>query len=474
MFPIQKARLSPLFSLFAAVALSSAVCALAGCGGTDSGSEDAPSGEVSGEDGGAVSADAGSDGGLSGDAGPQGEILERRTEEPAGINCALGGVRVESGMDTDGDGVLSEGEVTSTFFECRLTDAEFCARYGAVCGALSVLESSGKIRSVESCGVCEAPQSCSAETNTCGCTPKTCLGEGLSCGELYDGCGNFIRCGEDCASGAESVRLRLVTGNITSGGKQSYDDGPGIRIFQGLKPQIAFVQEFRFGSSSPTDIRRMVETAFGGSFFHVVQPMDQDIRIPNGIVSYYPIKEWGILDDATMRDRDHVWARIDIPGRADLWAVSVHIPTNGVSRQESISGLVEQLDALGIPEGDFVAIGGDFNTSSRTDDNGLRFLDDTGLVVLDTDADCPIDQAGNDNTNAERKKDFDAIYTSQNLKDLRTKVVIGEAQNLTARGLVFDSRVFTPLSAVPPVQKEDSGAEGMQHMAVVKDFAMSR
>src|SRR5690606_9933677 len=37
-------------------------------------------------------------------------------------------------------------------------------------------------------------------------------------------------------------------------------------------------------------------------------------------------------------------------------------------------------------------------------------------------------------------------------------------------GLVFDSRVFTPLSAVAPVQSGDSGVSGMQHMGVLKDF----
>src|ERR1039457_6849019 len=45
--------------------------------------------------------------------------------------------------------------------------------------------------------------------------------------------------------------------------------------------------------------------------------------------------------------------------------------------------------------------------------------------------------------------------------------------NTFPNGLVFDSRVYTPLSDVPPVQFSDSGSlNGMQHMAVVKDFAV--
>jgi hypothetical protein len=37
-------------------------------------------------------------------------------------------------------------------------------------------------------------------------------------------------------------------------------------------------------------------------------------------------------------------------------------------------------------------------------------------------------------------------------------------------GLVFDSRVFTPLASVPPIAPGDSGAPSMQHMPIVKDF----
>ena len=51
---------------------------------------------------------------------------------------------------------------------------------------------------------------------------------------------------------------------------------------------------------------------------------------------------------------------------------------------------------------------------------------------------------------------------------LRTPVLIGTSR--FENGLVFDSRVFTPLSAVAPVQRGDSEAQNMQHMAVVRDF----
>jgi hypothetical protein len=38
--------------------------------------------------------------------------------EPAGVNCAYGGTKVQAGLDTSGDGALQAGEVTSTFYLC--------------------------------------------------------------------------------------------------------------------------------------------------------------------------------------------------------------------------------------------------------------------------------------------------------------------------------------------------------------------
>jgi hypothetical protein len=44
------------------------------------------------------------------------------------------------------------------------------------------------------------------------------------------------------------------------------------------------------------------------------------------------------------------------------------------------------------------------------------------------------------------------------------------AANRFPFGLVFDSRVYDPVSDVLPVLETDSAAVGMQHMAVVRDF----
>ncbi len=45
--------------------------------------------------------------------------LVRLDEEPAGTNCARGGVRVQSGLDTDGSGALEDPEVRYTQYVCN-------------------------------------------------------------------------------------------------------------------------------------------------------------------------------------------------------------------------------------------------------------------------------------------------------------------------------------------------------------------
>lgn len=45
--------------------------------------------------------------------------LVATTPEPPGANCAAGGVAIKSGLDTNGNGVLDEAEVTSTSYACN-------------------------------------------------------------------------------------------------------------------------------------------------------------------------------------------------------------------------------------------------------------------------------------------------------------------------------------------------------------------
>ncbi len=64
--------------------------------------------------------------GPAGPAGPAGadgrNSLVTMTPEPAGSNCASGGLRIESGLDTNGNGNLDTGEITQTGYICNGSD----------------------------------------------------------------------------------------------------------------------------------------------------------------------------------------------------------------------------------------------------------------------------------------------------------------------------------------------------------------
>ena len=74
------------------------------------------------------------------------------------------------------------------------------------------------------------------------------------------------------------------------------------------------------------------------------------------------------------------------------------------------------------------------------------------------------------NWSINRNHPHDWLLASPALHARATPVVIA-ASSFNA-GLVFDSRVYTPLTDVPPVVMGDSAAVGMQHMPVVRDFLL--
>jgi len=48
--------------------------------------------------------------------------LIKTTNEPAGDNCENGGIRIDSGIDSDGDGILDDIEIATTAYVCNGTD----------------------------------------------------------------------------------------------------------------------------------------------------------------------------------------------------------------------------------------------------------------------------------------------------------------------------------------------------------------
>ncbi|QRK08687.1 pre-peptidase C-terminal domain-containing protein [Archangium violaceum] len=266
------------------------------------------------------------------------------------------------------------------------------------------------------------------------------------------------------SSGASltEVRVRLMAANITSGNSQSYDPGHGTRIFQGTKPDVVMIQEFNYGNNSATAIRGFVDEAFGTGFYYY---RESGAQIPNGVISRWPIIASGEWTDPYVSNRDFAWARIDIPGPKDLWVVSVHLLTSGSSvRNSEANSLVNYVKA-NIPAGDYLAIGGDFNTDSRSESCLSTFSQ-----VVTTSGPHPADRNNNTNTNAGRSKPYDHVLVDADLRAYQTATVIGSSS--FSAGLVVDTRVYSPLSEISPALSGDSGASNMQHMAVIKDFLL--
>ncbi len=351
-----------------------------------------------------------------------------------------------------------------------------------------------------------------------GCTPTvTCLSLGARCDDIVDDCGNTVNCGscylpyvcgglgtpnkcenpcnpnpctagnkticnstfggyvcscepgyEDNGSGScvkqKAAIMRLMSANITSGDQQTYQ-APGIRIFKGLKPDIVMIQEFNYRPDLDPEfafenITDFVKNTFGPEFsFHRGSG-----SIPNGIISRYPIKDSGQWIQESYQNRQYEWARIDIPGDKDLWAISVHLLTTKDKREIEAEELAEYIKK-NVPKDVYIAIGGDFNTSSRNE-----YVYDYLRDVVVIKGEYPDDQAGNEDTNRNRDKTYDGIYVDKDLHAKETAAIVGDTSHES--GLVFDSRKFKPLSAVSPVQYGDSNAENMQHMAVIRDFKL--
>jgi endonuclease/exonuclease/phosphatase family metal-dependent hydrolase len=259
------------------------------------------------------------------------------------------------------------------------------------------------------------------------------------------------------AGDAGTARIRVVASNLTSGTAQAYES-PGIDILRGLVPDVVLFQEFNYKLGT---IRQLVDAALGPSFCVYREP--RTAGIPNGIASRFPIVDAGQWDDPNTPDRSMVWARIDIPGPVDLWAVSLHLHTASASTRAAEAQLLVQYVQNAIPSGDYLVLGGDLNTDVENE----QTLATIGAIAVTTSP-WPVDQNANNRTNASRAKPYDWVVANPLFDAKKTTLSIGASTY--PNGLVLDSRVYTPLTEVPPVLVTDSAATNMQHMAVARDF----
>jgi endonuclease/exonuclease/phosphatase family metal-dependent hydrolase len=232
----------------------------------------------------------------------------------------------------------------------------------------------------------------------------------------------------------QAIRVRIMTGNLTSGDRQSYDPGHGARIFRALAPDVALIQELNVGDRSETALRRFVDDAFGPKFFvHREEGFGAANGIPNGIVSRFPIRERGTwTDPGSSGTRGFAWARIDLPNGDDLLAVSVHFKASGGSfevRNTQASTLARAIRSM-VEEGAPVVIGGDLNTESP-DEPCFKSL----APVVDVAGPYPADEKGLTGTNTKRDNPYDWVLVDKGLRAQEVPVTLGSTT--FANGIVF-------------------------------------
>jgi len=259
--------------------------------------------------------------------------------------------------------------------------------------------------------------------------------------------------------------IRVVAANLTSENRQTYSpdnanhtnpEGAGARILKGLNPDIVLIQEFT--TTIPT--RQWVNQTLGREF-HFTR--EEGKQLPNGIINRFTIADSGSWDDRVVGNRGFAWAQLRLPGQRDLWVVSVHLHAKGATSRTVQAKALAEFVRRKVPESAFLIIGGDLNTRV-TDEECFRHL--ARVVIIPRTP--PADADGIIHTNAPRNRPYDWVLANSALE--RHAVPVELAGQRFPHGLVFDSRVFEPLEKVPPVQRGDSAAPFMQHMAVVRDF----
>jgi endonuclease/exonuclease/phosphatase family metal-dependent hydrolase len=261
-----------------------------------------------------------------------------------------------------------------------------------------------------------------------------------------------------------NTTVRIMAANL-NGNTQSYQPF-ATRIFQGLHPDVVAIQEFNYTSTNGIDVnnaaafREMVDIAFGTNFVYFRENYTASGDLPNGIISRYPILASGSWADPYVGNRGFAWAQVALPGTNSLYVVSVHLLTSSAGARANEAAALKPLIQANFPSDAWIVLAGDFNTDTRSEAGMTTF----GSFLSDIPV--PADQQGNSYTSINRNHPHDYVLPSFSFTNLMTASVL--PSSTFPNGLVFDSRVYTPLTDVPPVQSADSGLA--QHMAVMKDF----
>ncbi|MBP7830527.1 MAG: DUF11 domain-containing protein [Kiritimatiellae bacterium] len=268
-----------------------------------------------------------------------------------------------------------------------------------------------------------------------------------------DGCDVFLR---------DDDSVTIATANLTSGGTAVYQ-GPGERILEALMADVVAIQEFNVTNAGGP--RAFVDAHFGTNFSYYVQPSG---ALPNGVISRWPILDAGVWEDPQVSDREFVWATVDVPGGRPLHVICVHLHYSGgvSSRQLEAAMLTNYIAQAGFHPSDYVVVGGDLNTQNRSEAAW------TILKTVVSDDRRPADQNGETDTNQPRDKPYDVVLPNPFLDARHQPVSFG---GLTfPEGVVFDTRLWAEDAIPAPALTSDSAALSMQHMGVMKLFALDR
>ena len=266
-------------------------------------------------------------------------------------------------------------------------------------------------------------------------------------------CGLLLATAGMAAPGRGTVAITIASANLSDNTSQAYE-ASGIRILQALRPDVVAIQEFNYKSGNSQDLVRKI---FGHSY-HFAREKG-GARLPNGVISRYPIAAFGQWEDPYVANRSFAWATLQIPGPKPLHVVSVHLVQNRSERRGPEARHLLKLIRKQFPEDDYVVLCGDLNVASRESAalaELTKWFDDSAQ---------PADQAGNKNTNASRNRPYDFVLPNPALAEHHAPtVLLGEK---FSDGLVFDSRLWNPLP--PPAEWEDT-AGNLQHLPVMKTF----
>ena len=255
------------------------------------------------------------------------------------------------------------------------------------------------------------------------------------------------------ASPPGTLPLTIATANLTESTSQAYE-APGIRIIQALRPDVLAIQEFNYRQGTSQDLAHLLL----GPGAHFAREKG-GARLPNGIISRYPITAFGQWDDPYIQNRNFVWATIAIPGPRPLHVVSVHLVQRHPARRIPEARHLLRLIRTHFPADDYVVLCGDFNTATRAAES---------LAVLTAwfdDSAHPTDQEGNPHTSAPRTRPYDYVLPNPALA--RHHAPTHLADLLFPDGLVFDTLLWPP---PPPPAEWDDTAANMQHLPVMKTF----